>query len=325
MLTWSGASEDTLLTFRLFEKTASHQTPAFEMAVANTGLLLWFPENLSGSYFATLSAGTGTQAVSPYACLFADTVLDSHTQRDAYYGTLSKSANHTAVSTSGDSLHIRLSGIALQGLAFCELHDPSAQESYYFGLRLPGGRAHYLLDMSAEYLSSQGFLPKEGQVYYLRATLPNGHGERMLKLKYTAIPHVEGDIVPVANYIDCGHSGATEIEYFPSILDGTAPYTVDWHVSSTPYAEDAWMSKSSSIPDKSDTRHPDFGDIDPAGASILVGADLGYYLLLKVTDACGKVSEKVVHTQCQPSQQGSHTVNLHLIGTNSNTSGNGGQ
>ena len=91
---------------------------------------------------------------------------------------------------------------------------------------------------------------------------------------------------------DCTSSAQNEIDFIGDVTGGEAPYEINWYVSTTAKMKDAH---------RNETEYMEVSDVEEDFApspQISVKEQLGYYLIMHVSDASGEVIEKTMKIDC---------------------------
>lgn len=101
------------------------------------------------------------------------------------------------------------------------------------------------------------------------------------------LPKPDGEIVVNPVQIDC-NSEMSLVEYIGSVKGGRAPYKVTWKVSKDAAGEDLlYAPKKITIENEGQVK----------GISVTKG--LGYFVIMEITDSCGKKSKQIAKIECE--------------------------
>lgn len=250
---------------------------------------------------------------------FVDLCLKSEYNANLHYAGLNTKLNRTSFKTNTSLLCFRIQEQArAQGVSRVTIFDTKHNTKAVVGLEKSFGYNFYALDLTSPTLQNQGLTIEENNTYFMEVA--DGYGnKKSLKFQYTIVPDISNDIVGNIQFANCETSNATEIEYLPAVFEGTAPYTIEWYISSTQNEAEATRTQKTTIAAQRATPDAQFGNIDPQLAKFIVTDDPGYYVILKVTDNCGKVARKVAYITCGENNN-SNTISIQLLDNTTNNS-----
>jgi len=236
----------------------------------------------------------------------AESISYEVNETNVYFPLLPKHAKRQFQETKGDWLHVKYREQYRKEVSAADkiegaIYDWRKNRLATIKLNRAFGMNHYSIDLS----KLCGNL-KPSKEYYIFEIMDENADIFSVLFQYT-IDDTQLQTGILMNPIlwNCGVENGNEIEYVGNIEGGTAPYTVTWHVSTSPNKEDAFRTevKEQKKQQKS---------------SITVYDQPGYYVIMEVKDSCGKVGEKVAQIQCQGKKK-NNQVTIQIIDNPSTT------
>lgn len=172
------------------------------------------------------------------------------------------------------------------------LYNSKHEKVNIYALSKSYGLNHFNIDLGATY---DAWTEKE--IYTCEIKDETGKNYRILlrkKIPETADPSVSILVNPV--HLKCQDLTGNLVDFYASIKDGKAPYTVNWYILNESRQDFLYQPREQSI--------------DRPGNTVIVRVDKNpnYYVMVTVRDACGKEAKQMVYLVCEEKKKKVNTV-----------------